>query len=172
MQHGHLDQVGYDMYCKLLDEVIKEEKGVKVEPDPDIIIDINVSSFIPDNYIENGNQKIEVYQAIALCRTDEDIRKIKEDIEDRFGKAPEEVDSLLEIAKIKQLCKQAGVHKIMQKQENVVFYFNQETFNLDVAKLLEKYKSRIKFSTGFVPYVTYKLEEKNRVVEEIEDFLC
>ena len=60
----------------------------------------------------------------------------------------------------------------MQKQENVVFYFNQETFNLDVAKLLEKYKSRIKFSTGFVPYVTYKLEDKNRVVEEIEDFLC
>ena len=74
MQHGHMDQVGYDTYCKLLDEVVKEYKGVKVEEEQDVVIDLNVSSFIPDSYIENSTQKIEVYQNIALCRNEEDIR--------------------------------------------------------------------------------------------------
>ena len=91
MQHGHMEQVGYDTYCKLLDEVVKEMKGIKVEEEQEITIDINVSSYIPDSYIENSSQKIEVYQNIALCRNKEDIENTKNDIIDRFGKMPQEV---------------------------------------------------------------------------------
>lgn len=171
MQHGHLDQVGYDTYCKLLDEVVKEEKGIKREEELDVLIDINVSSYIPDSYIENNSQKIEVYQAIALCRTEEDINKIIEDIEDRFGTIPKEALSLIEIARIKQACMKNGIYKVMQKQDNVVFYFKQELFTFDIAKLIEKYGDRIKFSTGFIPYLTYKLRNKNNIIEEIEEFL-
>lgn len=171
MQHGHLDQVGYDTYCKLLDQVVKEEKGIKQEEELDVLIDINVSSYIPDSYIENNSQKIEVYQAIALCRTDEDINRIIEDTEDRFGPIPEEALSLIEIARIKQACMINGIYKVMQKQNNVVFYFKQELFTFDVSKLIEKYGDRIKFSTGFIPYVTYKLQNKNNVIKEIEEFL-
>ena len=171
MQHGHLDQVGYDTYCKLLDEAVKEEKGIEVRDELDVLIDINTSSFIPDTYIENTTQKIEIYQSIALCRTDEEINSIILDIEDRFGKMPKEVLNLIEIARIKKDCMQNGIYKVMQKQDNVVFYFKQELFIFDVADLIKKYEDRIKFSTGFVPYLTLKLEDKNNVIKEIEEFL-
>ena len=68
IQHGHMEQVGYDTYCKLLDEVVKEMQGIKVKEEKDIQIDMNVSSFIPDEYIENSSQKIEIYQDIALSK--------------------------------------------------------------------------------------------------------
>ena len=69
IQSGHLEQVGYDTYCSLLDEVIKEMKGIEVkQPEIDIQIDLNVTSYIPDNYITDANQKIEIYQDIALCK--------------------------------------------------------------------------------------------------------
>ena len=68
-----MEKVGYDTYCKLLDEVVKEMQGIEIEEDIDVQIDINVSSYIPDEYIESSSQKIEVYQDIALCKTEEDI---------------------------------------------------------------------------------------------------
>ena len=105
IQHGHIDEVGYDTYCKILDEVIKEEKGIKVEEEPEITIDVNLSSFIPDSYIENVDLKMESYRNIALCRTEEDLKNIAEDLTDRYGKMPEEVVNLINIAKIKEMCK-------------------------------------------------------------------
>ncbi len=171
MQHGHMDQVGYDTYCKLLDEVIKESKGIKVEEEQDITIDLNVSSYIPDSYINNNTQKIEVYQNIALCRNEEDIKNVTEDILDRFGKMPKEMFSLLGIARIKEKCKEIGITKITQKQEKVVFYFNPESFTLDIADLIAKYNNRIKFSTGINPYITFTLKNTYNVIDEIIEFL-
>ena len=171
MQHGHMDQVGYDTYCKLLDEVVKEMKGIEIEEDIDITIDINVSSYIPDDYIENESQKIEVYQNIALCRNEEDIKNIEEDIIDRFGKMPKEVYNLLRIAKIKEIAKEKGIVKILQKGNNIIFTFNPENFILDIDKLINVYENRIKFSPAKEPYVTYKLENQNNVLKEITEFL-
>ena len=171
MQHGHMDQVGYDTYCKLLDEVVKEMKGIEIEEDIDVAIDINVSSYIPDSYIENGSQKIEVYQNIALCITDEDIKNIEEDIVDRFGKMPKEVINLLEIAKIKGMCKNLGITKINQKQANIVFNFNPESFIMDIDSILKKYKNRVRFSPARQPYITYKLDNSQNILQEIIDFL-
>ena len=122
IQHGHIDEVGYDTYCKILDEVVKEQKGIKVEEEPEITIDINVSSFIPDSYIENADQKMESYRNIALCRTEEDLKNIAEDLTDRYGKLPEEVINLINIAKIKEMCKNSGIIKVLQKQNNIILY--------------------------------------------------
>ncbi len=172
MQHGHMDQVGYDTYCKLLDEVIKESKGIKVEEDEeDITIDLNISSYIPDSYIDNNTQKIEVYQNIALCRTEEDIKNVTEDILDRFGKMPKEMFNLMGIARIKEMCKEIGIIKVMQKENKIVFYFKPESFTMDIADLVEKYNSRIKFSTGINPYITYTLKNSENVIDEITEFL-
>jgi len=171
MQHGHMDQVGYDTYCKLLDEVVKEMKGIEIEEDIDVSIDINVSSYIPDSYIENGSQKIEVYQNIALCNTDEDIKNIEEDIVDRFGKMPKEVINLLEIARIKGMCKKLGITKINQKQSSIVFNFNPETFIMDIDSIVKKYKNRVRFSPAREPYITFRLENQDNVLNEIIEFL-
>ena len=172
MQHGHMEQVGYDTYCKLLDEVVKEMKGIKVEEEQEITIDINVSSYIPDSYIENSSQKIEVYQNIALCRNKEDIENTKNDIIDRFGKMPQEVENLLKIARIKEICNQKGIIKITQRNNNIIFTFaNNESFDMPIDELIKKYGDRIKFSPGKEPYITYKLKDQSKTLEEIKDFL-
>ena len=114
IQHGHMEQVGYDTYCNLLDQVVKEMQGIEVkesDEEPEIQIDINVSSYIPDSYIENSSQKIEVYQNIALCRTEEDIQNVIDEIIDRYGIMPKELENLIEVARIKELCRIAGVVK-------------------------------------------------------------
>ena len=171
MQHGHMDQVGYDTYCKLLDEVIKESKGITVEEEKEVTIDINASSYISNEFIENENQKIEVYQKIALCRSEEELKNIVEDIEDRYGKMPQEVDNLIGIARIKEMCKNIGITKITQKQNNIVFNFEPETFTMDIGEIVSEYGNRIKFSSGVNPYVTYKLKSEENVIKEITDFL-
>ena len=116
IQSGHLEQVGYDTYCNLLDEVVKEMKGIEVKEEKDIQIDLDITSYIPDTYIEDSSQKIDIYQKIALCRTEEDIGNVIDEIIDRFGNMPGELNNLIEVERIKQLCKQAGVVKVTEKK--------------------------------------------------------
>lgn len=172
MQHGHMEQVGYDTYCKLLDEVVKEMQGVKVEEEQDIQIEMNVSSYIPDTYIENSSQKIEIYQNIALCRNEEDIANVIDEIIDRYGPMPKEVENLIEIARIKNQARQAGIGKILQKQENMVFYYEPTKFEMGMVDILmQKYKNRIKFSPAHEPYITYKILKQDKIIEEVKAFL-
>lgn len=173
IQHGHMEQVGYDMYCKLLDEVVKEMQGYEVEEDIDVQIDINISSYIPDEYISDSSQKIEIYQDIALCNNEADIQDVIDELIDRYGVMPEELENLIEVARIKQLAKLANIIKISQRGENFVFYFNQKKFDVDVSKLVEMYKNRILFSQAKDPYVTLKIKDCNdkTIFEEIKKFL-
>ena len=163
--------MGYDTYCKLLDEVIKEQKGIKIENEQDVVIDINVSSFIPDTYIENTNQKMENYRNIAICRTEEDLKNMEDSLIDRFGKMPKEVANLINIVKIKEMCKNSGIIKVVQKQNNIVVYFDSEKCTLDMTELVYKYNNRIKFSTGVTPYITYKIQSQENILQEIEALL-
>lgn len=180
IQSGHLEQVGYDTYCNLLDEVVKEMKGIEIKPEQDIQIDLDVTSYIPDEYIEDANQKIEIYQDIALCKNEEDIQNVIDEIIDRFGNMPKEVENLLEIIRIKQLCKNAGVVKVTEKKnkttnsQNVVFYFDKNKYNPNIITiLLKKYGTKIKFSTAIEPYITLLLRNQTEVqlIKEIKEFL-
>jgi len=167
-----MEQVGYDMYCKLLDEVVKEMQGVKVEEEQDIQIEMNVSSYIPDTYIENSAQKIEIYQNIALCRDEEGIANVIDEIIDRYGPMPKEVENLIEIARIKNQARQTGVIKILQKQENIVFYYEPTKFEVGMVDvLIQKYKNRIKFSPAHEPYITYKIFKQDKIIEEVKALL-
>ena len=170
IQHGHMEQVGYDTYCRLLDEVVKEIQGIEVKEEQDIQIDIDVSSYIPDSFIDNNSQKIEIYQNIALCRTEEDIQNVIDEIIDRYGHMPSELENLIEIARIKNLCRVDNVIKISQRKEKVVFYFDKAKFNPEIVdKLIKKYNTNIRFSTGIEPYVTVTIGSK--IIEEIKEFL-
>lgn len=168
-------QVGYDMYCKLLDEVMKEMQGGKVqkeESQEDIQIDLNVSSYIPDEYIESSDIKIGIYQDIALCKKEEEILDITDEIIDRFGSMPKEVENLLEIARIKNLSKEKGITKITQRPNGVVFYLGSKGISEEgLMKLLEKYKNKIKFSPSAMPYITYKIEENKSIIREVKEFI-
>lgn len=176
VQHGHMEQVGYETYCKLLDEVIKEMQGVEVKEEKEIQIDLDISSYIPETYIEDGKQKIEVYQDIALAREDADIEDVIDEITDRFGTIPEEVLNLIEIARIKILARKTGIIKIAQKQKSVMFFIDTEKFNLDgekIDKLIQIYGSRLRFSPGVVSYITLKITDvsDSKLLKEIEEFI-
>ena len=180
IQSGHLEQVGYDTYCDLLDQVVKEMKGIEVKQEDDIQIDLDITSYIPDSYIKDSSEKIDIYQKIALCRTENDIQDVIDEITDRFGDMPKQLNNLLEIARIKQLSKQAGIIKITEKKnrttysQNIVFYFDKDKYNPNIiAILLKKYGTKIKFSTGIEPYITLLLKNQNdeQLVKEIKEFL-
>lgn len=166
-----MEQVGYEMYCKLLDEVVKEMTGIKVEEEIEVQIDLNVTSYIPDELIENSSQKIEVYQNIALCKSEDEILDITDEIVDRYGRITSEVENLLDIARIKILAKSKYITKIAQKNTNIIFYFDANKFNPDkIDELIKLYKNKIKFSPAQEPYVTLNIDNKD-VLSCVKEFL-
>ena len=173
IQSGHLEQVGYDTYCNLLDEVVKEMQGVKIEPEIDIQIDLNVTSFIPDEYIQDSAQKIEIYQNIALCKNEEDIQNVVDEIIDRFGNMPEELENLLDIARIKYLAKPLYISKISSKKTSILFTFEQTKFEIDIMELVQKYRNKIKFSPGIKPMITLEIGSTNerQILNDVKEFL-
>ena len=176
IQSGHMEQVGYDTYCKLLDEVVKEMQGTEVKEEKEIQIDINLSSYIPDTYIEDQAQKIEIYQDIALCRNDEDIEDVIDEIIDRYGSMPKEVENLIEIARIKILAREASVIKVTQKEKSIMVNLDKDDIKIDEEKikvLLEKYGTKLRFSAGVEPYITLKINEKDeeKIISQIKELL-
>ena len=173
IQSGHLEQVGYDTYCNLLDEVVKEMQGKEIEPDIDIQIDLNVTSYIPDEYISDSSQKIEIYQNIALCKNEQDIQNVVDEIIDRFGNMPGELENLLDIARIKYLAKPQYITKIASKKTSVVFTYDQKKFNVDIVKLVEKYKNKVKFQPGIKPMITLNIGTTNerQILNDVIEFL-
>ena len=175
IQHGHLEEVGYDTYCRLLDEVVKEEQGIEVKPEFDVQIDLNVTSFIPESYISDSNQKIEIYQDIALCKDEKDIQDVIDELIDRFGDIPTEVEKLLEISRIKQLAKTKGVSKVSSKKEAIVFTYDNSLFDAScVQTLIKTYGNRIRFSPGVKPMITLKIENNSEetILDEVKGFLA
>lgn len=174
IQSGHLEQVGYDTYCNLLDEVVKEMQGFEIEPDLDVQIDLDVTSFIPDEYIPDSSQKIEIYQNIALCKCEEDIQNVVDEIIDRFGNMPSELENLLDIAKIKYLAKAYYISKIASKRTAVLFTFEQSKFEVDISKLIGLYGNKLKFSPGVKPMVTLEIGTSNerQILNDVIQFLC
>ncbi len=168
VQSGHIEQIGYDMYNKLLEEVIKETKGEIIKEEEEITIDINISSFIPESYIEDASQKIEIYQDIADCRNEEDIQNIIDEIIDRYGNMPAEVENLIKIARIKNLCKEKNVIKIQERPNGIAFTFS-EIDRHKVADWIEIYKTNIRYSETIKPMVT--ISEKKDAITVINEFL-
>ncbi len=174
-QHGHMEAVGYEMYCKLLDEAVREIKGETVLPEVDTQIDLKITAYIPTSYIENINQKIEVYQDIANMDKEEQISEIIDELIDRYGDIPKEVMNLLDVARVKILARSLKILNVTQKGDNVIFEFDDpETIKEGkVQILIDIYKSRIFFSSGVKPYVTLKLQSKkdSDIVEEVVKIL-
>lgn len=148
-------------------------KGIKVEPEIDLQIDLNVTSYIPDEYIQDANQKIEIYQNIALCKNEQDIQNIIDEIIDRFGNMPKELENLIAIARIKYLAKQLKLTKIASNKTAVVFTVEPNKFELDLNKLVKKYGNKIKFSAGIKPMITLQIRSENerQILNDVTEFL-
>lgn len=163
------------MYCKLLEESVKELKGEEIVEEIDTQIDLKVTAYIPTDYIENSNQKIEVYQDIANLEKEEQISEIIDELIDRYGELPTEAINLIEIARIKILARSLQVTSISQKDESIVIKFNEpeKTITDKVQILIDIYKNKIFFSSGISPYITLKLQSKkdSDILEEVYKLL-
>lgn len=163
------------MYCKLLEESVKELQGEEVVEEVDTQIDLKITAYIPNDYIENANQKIETYQDIANLEKEEQITEIIDELIDRYGELPNEVVNLIEVARIKILARSLQVLSIIQKQDSIVVQFNNaEKIATDkVQELINIYKNKIFFSSGVSPYITLKLQSKkdSDILEEVYKLL-
>ena len=173
IQHGHLEQVGYDTYCTLLDEVVKEMQGIKTEKEIDVQIDLNVTCYIPDEYIPDSAQKIEIYQDIALCKIEEDIQNVIDEMIDRFGNIPNQIENLINISRIKMLCKKLEISRVQSRRDGIVFTFDNPNPNIDILKIIQDYKNRLSFTQGIKPQIMLKLIKmsEREIIKETKDFL-
>jgi transcription-repair coupling factor (superfamily II helicase) len=112
-QHGHIDSVGFDMYCQIMKEEIEKLKGVEVEEDINVQIDLPVSAYIPRSYIKGEKDRINIYRALGSARNLEEVDKVKKDIISRYKEVPYVADNLINIAKIKYLLKKAKIEKLV-----------------------------------------------------------
>ena len=171
-QHGHMEAVGYDLYCKMLNEAVKHLKGELEEEPYTTTVDLNVDAFIPASYIPNEYQKLDIYKRIASIENEEEMDDMLEELIDRFGDVPKKVQQLLSIALLKALAHSAYVVSVEQKGE--VFKFTMyEKAKVHVERiplLLEKFKGNLKFTVDTNPYFTYQKLSKNKK-EKDEDVL-
>ncbi len=133
-QSGHMEAVGYDLYCKMLQEAVSEAKGEPVQEHFDTSIDIRIDAYIPMEYISNEMQKLDMYKRIAGIETQEETEEILEELIDRFGEPPKSVQNLLMIARLKTLAHQAYVTEIVQQKEQLTLKLFERA-RLDVAAI-------------------------------------
>lgn len=164
-QHGHMEAVGYDLYCKLLNEAVKAAKGETAEEGFDTTIDIEIDAYIPMEYIPNEVQKLDVYKRIADIETESGAEEMLEELIDRFGDPPKSVQNLLLIARLKSLAHAAYVTEVAQKADAVRFTL-YERAGLDAAKIPEfvaSYGGAAAFAMDAKePYFTYFLRKNSR----------
>lgn len=177
-QHGHIAEVGFDLYCRLLEEAVHEARGEKVEQPVDTAVELPVEAYIPDQYVPDGNQKVELYRRLAGMRELSEIADMEEELVDRFGDLPESVQNLLKVTALKILGSQLKIKSISRGQGYYRLLFAPEA-PLDGEKLVaisEKYKYNVKFNNSTEGF-EIKLASKDkgtvslRKLEQLETFL-
>ena len=157
-QSGHMAAVGYDLYCKMLNEAVKELKGEKEEDQFTTTMDLNIDAFIPESYIKNEYQKLDIYKRIAAITTEEEMDDMTEELIDRFGDIPKKVQQLLHIAALKSLAHAAYVTAVEQKGSDFKFTLYEKA-KLDPQKipgLLQRYGNKLVFRAEEPPYFIYQ----------------
>jgi transcription-repair coupling factor (superfamily II helicase) len=174
-QHGHMEAVGYDMYCKMLDQSIRALKNDETEDDFDTTIDLDVDAFIPSKYIRNEVQKLDVYKRIATIENEEDYFDMQEELEDRYGDLPTTVANLLEIALIKALAHSVDIVAIEQKKDNILFIVrNEAKMNpVKIPDMLKQFNKALTFTVSQPPYFSYRWDrkQKNQLFRQIKNTL-
>lgn len=168
-QHGFIVSVGFDLYTQLLEEAIRELKGEeKKEKPPAVSLDIPVDAYIPDDYIGDGRQKIEVYKKVAALESLEEVDDLEEELLDRFGELPVAVRNLLTVARIKILAAQTGATAVALERGRMTIRFRPNAVHLArIPAVLRDFKAKTTFSPGKSPYVT--IRSNDRLLELTEE---
>lgn len=169
-QHGHMEAVGYDLYCKMLNEAVKNLKGIHTISDFITTVDMDVDAFIPAEYIVNEVQKLDIYKRIAGIENGKERDDMKDELLDRFGTIPESVDNLLRIALIRVEAHKLYMTEIKGKNERIQFTFRPDArINpAGIPALIKKYKDRLNFTAYGNPFFSYKYKKTGLVEKDAQ----
>ena len=178
-QSGHMEAVGYDLYCKMLNEAVKEAKGIAVEEKFETAIDINTSAFIPPAYVANELQKLDIYKRIAGIETEEEAEEMLEELIDRFGEPPKSVQNLLTIARLKFEAHSLYIKEVTQKNNELklLMYEKAKINPAMIPVVVQKLSPYLTFTADINnPYFTYNLNANSRekgkdVIEILKNLL-
>ena len=168
-QHGHMDAVGYDMYCKILQESVDELSGKEVKEELTTSVDFALDAFIPDSYIANNNMRIDTYKKIASIVTEEDMTEIFDELCDRFGDVPKPVENLINIAYLKAMANSVGIVDINAKKTMAAFKFAKNEITPELCiKLLGEFPGKITVSSSVEPTIIYKYSDADKMITNIK----
>ncbi|MCY6960328.1 transcription-repair coupling factor [Clostridium brassicae] len=170
-QHGHMASVGYDLYCRMLEDTIRLVKG-EIENEPfETVVDIKIDAYIPKQYIQDEVQKIEVYKKIASIDSKESMMDIQEELEDRFSDIPSSLENLINIAYLKSMANNVGIEEIKEKRQEVLIKFESKKWMTEalIKAIMKKYKGNIIFKFGEDPVIGYNLKnvKKEDLINEL-----
>ncbi len=159
-QSGHMQAVGYELYCKMLNEAVRRYKGEDVIEQKEIRIEVNVSAFLPETYIPNEFQRLDLYKRIAGIYNDEEYDDLLEELIDRFGDLPSEAENLMWVAKLKNIARKAEIIEIRQRPAELVFtmHGNADVMVEKLPELLQQYHGRLKFVSSKAPMFLYVID--------------
>ncbi len=167
-QHGYMEAIGYDLYCKLMEESMMAKKGEVIKLKPQAKIDIAINAFIPETYISNHQLKIEIYKKIAAIESREDVNMIYEEIEDRFGTVPISVGNLIAIAYIKALCEMMSIDEVSEDSKDFILKFSSDyaISPLFISHVLAFDSKNVSFFAGNPAILRVKITNRLRKKEE------
>ncbi len=168
-QHGHMEDVGYDMYIKLLGDAVREEKG---EQAPDIeerdcLVDVQVQAHIPEEYIESLSNRLDAYRRIADIRSKEDSRDVIDELLDRYGDVPQSVMGLVDIALVRNRAADMGVYEIRQNDSSLLLYLS-DIRRKEVPELISRLPGRAMLSAGGKPYIAVRMGKGEKVLDTLK----
>ena len=156
-QHGHMEAVGHDMYLKLLADAVSEEKGEVAAQTVECLVDLPITAHIPDDYISDNAQRLEIYRRIADIRTVEDSMDVYDELIDRFGEPPAAVQGLVDVALLRNMAAGLGIREVRQQQESVLLYCDKLDMRVG-AGLSAALKGRVMISAGSKPYFAVRID--------------
>jgi len=182
-QHGHLSSIGYEMYCKMLEESVTEAKGEKIKKSVETLIEFKINAYIPSEYVTVEEHKLDLYKKISSVRDRKDCNNIEEEIEDRFGTIPSSVYNLIKISYAKALAQNLMIILIKDIKDGFMLKIdNSAPISADtVEKCFEEFKYRLRFDMTSSPSIKYryldskvtkedKLKELVYVLEQLNSF--
>lgn len=171
-QSGHMEAVGYDMYCKILKESVDSMQGKISKEDFSTSVDIPIDAFIPEKYIKDAANRIEIYKKIAGISCDEDRFDVEDEMIDRFGDIPRQAQNVIEVASLKAKANSLGIYELIQRADNLAIKFERDKIDLQkVLELDKKYPSQVKFIPTEKPVINFRLKDKNKLLDEIKQVL-
>ena len=174
-QHGHMETVGYDMYIKLLEQAISEEKGeAPATPEKDCLIDLPIDAHIPDDYIESTPQRLQIYRRIADIKSNDDAEDVIDELCDRFGDPPESVEGLIKIALLRGKAARHDIYEISMQSDRIIFRISSLDMN-KISLAAAHFKNRLVVSAGGgKPHIAVRLlngENRLRLIESVLDYM-